>query len=122
MKKLLLAGSLVFALPLVAAAQQANLNYIGSLILGIRNLLDITIPLLIGLALVFFFYGLVQYIRKPGGGGEHGGGTDGKKIMIAGLVGLFLMVSVWGLVRLAQNVLGIDSNASNEIKVPKIPS
>ncbi|MDZ4226471.1 MAG: hypothetical protein U1C66_03195 [Patescibacteria group bacterium] len=75
------------------------------------------IPILIGVALLFFFWGLVQYIRKPGGG-EEKGGADGKKIMIAGLVGLFIMVSVWGIIRLGQQVLRLE----NESQAPTSPS
>ena len=70
------------------------------------------IPVLIALALVAFFWGLVQYIfqRKKG---------QGKKVMIAGLIGLFIMVSVWGLIRIAQNTLGVGSVGSPQ--VPQVP-
>ena len=38
--------------------------------------------------------------------------------MIAGLVSLFVMVSVWGIVNLAQNALGIQGNAP--VVVPQV--
>jgi hypothetical protein len=34
-----------------------------------------------------------------------------KNLMIWGLVSLFVMVSVWGIVRLAQDALGVNPNA-----------
>ena len=119
MKKTILVGSLLFALPLVAGAQQANLEYFSRLLNNLGGLVNGAIPLLIGIALLIFFWGLVKYIQKPGGGGEHGG-TDGKKIMIAGLVGLFIMVSVWGIIRVAQTVLGVQSGTQG-IQSPSIP-
>lgn len=76
-------------------------------------MLNRVIPVLIALALVIFFWGLVQYIRT------HKGGKD---IMIAGLLGLFIMVSVWGIIRIAQNTLGVsNAGAFNGNNVPQVP-
>ena len=79
------------------------------------NILNSLIPLLIALAVVVFFWGLVQYVLKSGGEG----GGNGRSIMIAGLVALFVMVSVWGIVRLAQNTLGVSGGQAPE--VPLVP-
>ena len=75
--------------------------------MGLQNLITLAgnivsslIPLLIAVALVVFFWGLVRYIVNPGEGHD-----EGKKVMIAGLVALFVMVSVWGIIRLAQTTL-----------------
>lgn len=77
------------------------------------DILNRLIPVLIALALVIFFWGLVQYIRTH---------KHGRDIMIAGLVGLFIMVSVWGIIRIAQNTLGV-SNAGTDIRsnIPQVP-
>ena len=74
------------------------------------DILNRLIPVLIAVALVVFFWGLIQYIRT------HKGGKD---IMIAGLVGLFIMVSVWGIIRIAQNTLGVGGGGSPT--VPQVP-
>ena len=74
------------------------------------DVLNRLIPVLIAVALVVFFWGLIQYIRT------HKGGKD---IMIAGLVGLFIMVSVWGIIRIAQNTLGVGGGGSPGI--PQVP-
>lgn len=74
------------------------------------DILNRVIPVLIALALVVFFWGLIQYIRT------HKGGKD---IMIAGLVGLFIMVSVWGIIRIAQNTLGVGGGGTPT--VPQVP-
>jgi hypothetical protein len=66
------------------------------------------IPLLIAMALVAFFWGLVRYVW---GGGEEGH-KEGRNIMIAGITALFVMVSVWGIIRLVQNTLGVGSGGS----------
>jgi hypothetical protein len=108
MKKALFAAA-VFALPYVAFAQSVN-----SLLDSAGLILNRLIPLLILLALVVFFWGLVQYILNPGEG--H---ANGKTKMIAGLLALFIMVSVWGIIKVAQNTLGIGAN-DNNIPIPHV--
>ena len=75
--------------------------------MGLQNLISLAgqivqslIPLLIAVALVVFFWGLVRYVIS--GGEDH---AQGRNVMIAGLISLFVMVSVWGIIRLAQNTL-----------------
>lgn len=104
----------LFALPVVASAQQA-LQPIRNLVVALGSILNITIPVLIAAAIVVFFWGLVQYIRTSGEGHDAGRNT-----MIAGLVSLFIMVSVWGLVNLAQGALGVSGNAS--VQIPQVPT
>src|SRR5674476_877442 len=91
----------LFALPALASAQA--LQPIRNLIVAVGSILNITIPVLIAAAIVVFFWGLIQYIRSSGEGHD-----TGRNTMIAGLVSLFIMVSVWGLVNLAQGALGVS--------------
>ena len=82
-------------------------NNLQGLIAFAGNILNSLIPLMIALALVGFFCGLVQYIINQGDNHD-----KGKSVMIAGLVALFVMVSVWGIIRLAQNTLGVSSGGT----------
>ena len=108
MKKALFAASL-FALPLVAfAAPQDFTGYIS----WVGDLLNRLIPVLIALALVVFFWGLVRYIAKRDS-------KEGRQTMIAGLIALFVMVSVWGILRLAQNTFGVNNAAP--VTIPQVP-
>jgi hypothetical protein len=112
MKKTALISSLLFALPAIAFAAPGNLQ---ELILWLGDTLNLLIPVLIALALVAFFWGLVRYVW--GSGGE--GAAEGKSIMIAGLLALFIMVSVWGIIKLAQNTLGVGN--ANAPQYPQVP-
>lgn len=111
MKKALLTLSL-FALPLVASAQ--SVSNLRGLISETGFILNMLIPILIAAALVVFFWGIVVYIWKKDA-------AEGKQIMIAGLIGLFVMVSVWGIIRLAQNSLGITGSSQQPIVPPLVP-
>jgi mannose/fructose/N-acetylgalactosamine-specific phosphotransferase system component IID len=105
MKKTVLTATLLWAIPFFAFAQgvQGLVNKAG-------DLLNSLIPLLIALALVIFFWGLIKY------SGEGGHGT-GRNIMIAGIVALFIMVSIWGIIRLLQNTL-LEGGNGGPIQAP----
>lgn len=105
-KKFAYISALLLALPLAASAQ--TLQPLANLIGAIARLVGALVPILITLALVAFFWGLVRYLMGAGGKGGH---QKGKDLMIWGLVSLFVMVSVWGIVRLAQDALGVNPNA-----------
>ncbi len=113
LKRTLIAASL-FALPLVAAAQTPS--NITTLIAFFGDTINRLIPVVIALAVLTFFWGLVQYIFAAGGGKAK---KRGQEIMVAGLLGLFVMVSIWGLIRLLQNTLGVDSAVP--VALPQVP-
>jgi hypothetical protein len=56
-----------------------------------------------GVALLLFFWGLAIFIFQSGDPASH---EEGKNKMIWGLVALFVMVSVWGLVGFIRSGLG----------------
>ena len=77
-------------------------------------LTDILIPLVFTLALFLFFWGVAKYIWSEGAGKE-----EGKKIMIWGVIALFVMSSVWGLVRFIRGELNIDGGTEGVIPTIK---
>lgn len=113
MNKIALIAALMFGVPALAFAQDIEFGYFYSLLANVTTLVEGTIPLLIGVALVIFFYGLVKYVKNPET-------SEGRKVMIAGLVALFIMVSVWGIIRLGQNILNVD-NSDAGINAPSVP-
>jgi len=59
---------------------------------------------------------LVKFIFNAG---NEDAKKDGQRLMIWGLVGLFVMVSVWGLVRFIGNALNIGQG--DTVIVPDVP-
>ncbi|MDO8522160.1 MAG: hypothetical protein Q7S08_02645 [bacterium] len=91
------------ALPFIALAQvtiESTLNRV----LGILNGV---IFLFITIAIVVFFWGLIQYLANIGG---EDAAKKGIQLMIWGIIALFVMVSVWGIIRLLQNTFGVGGN------------
>ena len=59
------------------------------------DVLNSVIPLLFIIATVVFLWGILQFIMS---GDNKEKREDGKQFIIYGLIGLFVMVAVWGLV------------------------
>jgi len=82
---------------------------------GVNDLIDetfalvteILIPLAFALCLFYFFWGVVKYIRT--GAGSEEAAKEGKKVMIWGIVGLFVAFAIWGIISFIQNELGIPN-------------
>lgn len=108
MKKALALVSL-FALPLVASAQVTSLQ---SFLIFVGSIINTLIPIAIGIALLVFFWGLIAYIYRRK--------SNDRATMITGLVGLFIMVSVWGIIRIAQNTFGLQ-NSATPVPAPQVP-
>lgn len=92
----------------------------GSIGCLISNLTNNVVKMLAGLfgacALTVFMYGLVIFIKDAGIPAEV---EKGKKFMLWGLVALFVMVSVWGIVRLFQSLTGINPTQT-QVVIPTV--
>ncbi len=63
------------------------------------------VSLLFAVGFLVFMWGLVEFIANPTNDTKK---TKGKKHMMYGVLGLFIMVSIWGIVGLVTNTIGID--------------
>lgn len=63
------------------------------------------ILLMFALALVFFFYGIVEFLANPESDEKK---TKGKSHMIWGIVGITIMMGVWFIMHLVMNTLNIE--------------
>ena len=107
-----LTGALLLA-PFAAFAQ--DLGNINRLIAAIQNIVNTLLPILVTIALLVFFWGLIKYIREAN---NPEAANEGKSIMIAGIIALFVMVSVWGIVGFIGRALNIERGGS--IPVPGV--
>ncbi len=72
------------------------------------------IPLAFSLCLLYFFWGVAKYIRE--GAGSDKAAEEGRRIMVWGVVGMFVAFSVWGIVTFIRKELGLK-NVPTEINV-----
>lgn len=87
------------AVPLVSFAQATQIRDIkgvGSFIISTIN--DIFVPVLFAVAFIVFVWGAFETFIL--GAGSEEVKEKGKNLMLWGLIGFFVMVSVWGLVNI----------------------
>ena len=77
------------------------------ILLTIGDLINIATPIVVALALLYFFWGLATYILNQGNEKKKEGGRE---IMIWGIVALFIMVSVWGIINVVRDTFSIDTD------------
>ncbi len=65
----------------------------------------VIIPGIFSLAFVVFLWGVFKFIRAS----EEKDKAEGKNFIFMGLIGLFVMVSVWGILKILSTTLGIDA-------------
>lgn len=70
------------------------------------------------IAVVVFFWGIVQFIWAARQGAEGKGIQKGTQFMKWGLIAIFVMFSVWGIIKFAQDVFQIQGE--NTIIVPSL--
>lgn len=101
-------GSLVSALGLVSfiAPSLASAQTLLNTLALVNTFLNAAIGLFITLAIVVFFYGLIKYLTKLGG---EDAAKEGLSTMFWGVIAIFVMVSIWGIIRLLQNTLKVTS-------------
>jgi Type IV secretion system pilin len=92
-------------LPTVAFAQ---LTGVKDLINAVGGLINPLIVVLLGAALVVFIWGLVKFIFRIGG--DEKAVEAGKKLMLWGLIALFVMISVWGIIGFMQKALSLPAS------------
>ena len=89
--------------PAVAFAQP--LSQFQNLVVSVGNIVDLLVPILITLAVVMFFWGLVKYIANAS---DETAKEAGKSLMIWGMIAIFIMVALWAILGFISTQLGIQ--------------
>ncbi len=109
--------SLAFAFPAFASAQVVanNVTTLGQGLIGLIN--NVAIPFLFAVAFIVFIWGVFQYFIA--GGADEEKRDTGKQLMLWGIIGFFVMVSVWGLVNILR---GTFQFSSQQVPLPETPT
>jgi hypothetical protein len=105
-KNILFQGILTFIyfVPIVTfAAFEGIKGFLGAF----KALINPVIAIIAGLAVVYFFWGIAQFVLHAGDQKTH---EAGKNRMIWGIVALFVMFSIWGIINWIGAVVGISPN------------
>ncbi|MGC9602785.1 MAG: hypothetical protein ABSE76_03565 [Minisyncoccia bacterium] len=81
---------------------------------SIVSLINLTVGVLLALAVVVFFIGLVRYIRESGDAKGH---AEAKERIMWSLIAIFILVSIWGILALMNTAFfgggGSDNGVGN---------
>lgn len=117
-------GVVAVAAPAVVGAQVTSgpgfaLNPSGSIwnvLNALYALFNQAIPYLIAIAVLFFLWGVLQYVINAADAEKRKAGQDA---IIYGIIGIVVMLSFWGLVGFVQNSFGLGSG-NNQITAPQL--
>lgn len=101
-------------LPLAAAAAtDAN-----SIITTLQGIVSLLLPLFMAIAVVVFIWGVIRYITAAG---DEEKVKEAKSFIMYGLIGLFVIVAMWGLVKVIADTFGIAAGGTSGVSAPNVP-
>ena len=71
----------------------ASAKNIADVVGVVKGVINTIIPLLISVAVLTLIWGIVKFITSAGNEEKR---KEGRDLMIYGIIGLFIMVSIWG--------------------------
>ena len=110
-------GSLAaLAFPLISSAQAVrNLSDVGSFIINIIN--NVLVPVLFAIAFIVFLWGAFKtFILGAQDAEVKKAGTN---LMLWGLIGFFVMISIWGLVNILTGTVNFGDKTGPAGGTPK---
>lgn len=123
---MVLSGSVLGFAPLLALAQvtggtpttctsYGQVNTIQGLLCKFAEILNAIIPVLVALGVVYFVWGVVQFVISS----DEEAKTAGRNRIVFGVIGLAVIIGVWGLVNILRNTFGL--NNTQNITLPTVP-
>lgn len=91
---------------------------LSAILCKIGELLNTIMPLLIALGVVYFIWGVITYVISN----DEEAKSRGRNMMIWGIIGLLVIVSIWGLVSILKNTFGLSNPSQGTVQIPCIPS
>lgn len=82
----------------------------------IGALLSTIVPVLIVLGVVYFVWGVVRYVIADSEEAK----TKGKDGMIFGIIGLAIIIGMWGLVGIVIRTFGINNAAPTQMELQNL--
>lgn len=109
-------STVALALPMVAHAQTI-FDFIQIIIDVINYAL---VPLILAVAFIVFIFGIFKYFIA--GADDESSRTNGRQLIVYGLIGFFVIITVWGLVNLlVQTFLPVLFNVGSPA-LPQAPT
>ena len=96
----------------------ALLTPLGGRIIAVFNILYLVLPIVGALALIGFFWGIIQYVLKADNEEKQ---REARSYMIYAVIGMFVMFSIFGLVNLIRNTFFLPGSPFIHLNPGDIP-
>lgn len=118
-QKLLSVLCAVLCTPVLIFSQ--DFDYPISFFDGLYKIVTTILPILVAFAFLVFVWGLVVFISHSGDDKVR---EEGKNRIVWGVVALFVITAIWGILALLQKMVGIDETNSATLTdpAPKVPT
>ncbi len=93
---------------------QAN-NTLSGAFLNIQSLIKVSISIVYAAIFLAFFWGLAKYLFNASNEEAKKAATN---IMLTSILVIFIITSIWGIVALIKNTLGVRDSHQDNFKVP----
>ena len=104
-------------LPTLALAAAPTFSGVGDLATNLTAVINKIIPFIFAITVIFFFWGLFQFLR---GSGDPKMREEGRSHMIYGILAIFVMLSIYGLIGWLQGTFNITG--SETVNLPEVPT
>lgn len=101
--------------PAICGSAGTGVGTVQGLLCKVNELLGAVIPVLIGLGIVYFIWGVITYVIAS----DEEAKKAGRNRVIYGIIGLAVIVGLWGLVAILRNTFGL--NNTQNINFPTVP-
>src|SRR3989338_4677306 len=116
MKKYILAGTALllpaFAFAQIAGSDPYVVTDIPTLVTAINGVINLVFPVLVGIAVIVIIWGIFQMILNAG---DEEARKAGRTKLLWGIIGVFLMLSVWGLINILVGSVTFDNTPANVV-------
>lgn len=122
-KQFSLAVTLLFAVPQLVSAQLVDGPDAGQFQDLIENLMvflnDVILPAIIGLAFLFFVWGMFKYFIW--GGADDEKKAQGKSLLIHSIIGFVVIIIFYGVINLITSSIGLENQELKNIPEIQVP-
>ena len=108
-------GSMGLAPLLVSAAYGGN-STVYTILNTLMDFLAYFVPALITIAVIYFIWGVISFMTAS----DEEAKKMGRTKIINGLIGLFVIVAFWGIIRVVKNTFDIGNTTGDAI-IPLTP-